>query len=80
MLKEKFAQLWDYRREMWAREFLDQRRKALRWQRLAPFEQFVGLIERHRDSIAAYRQHENNVAPGFVKGLNNTVRVIERRC
>ena len=29
--------------------------------------------------IAAYGQPENTVALGFVEGLNNTIRVIQRR-
>ena len=53
VLKEQFGQLWDYRREAWARKFFDQWRAALRWQRLKPFEKFAELIERHWDGIAA---------------------------
>ena len=30
--------------------------------------------------IAAYGQHENTVALGFVEGLNNTIREILRHC
>ena len=80
LLKEQFGQLWSYRRERWARKFFDQWRASLRWQRLKPFEKFVELIERHWDGIAAYCRPENNVALGFVEGLNNKIRVIQRRC
>jgi transposase len=80
VLKEQFAQLWDYRREPWARRFFEQWRASLRWQRLKPFEAFAALIERHWDGIAAYCQPENKVALGFVEGLNNKIRVIQRRC
>ena len=80
VLKEQFAQLWEYQRESWARKFFEQWRAALRWQRLKPFEQFAELIERHWDGIAAYCQPENKVALGFVEGLNNKIRVIQRRC
>ena len=80
MLKEQFAQLWDYRSEGWARKFFENRRKALRWQRLEPFEKFAALIERHWEGIAAYCQPDNKVALGFVEGLNNKIRVIQRRC
>ena len=80
MLKEQFAQLWEYRSDVWARKFFEQWRQALRWQRLKPFEQFAALIERHWDGIAAYCQPENKVALGFVEGLNNKIRVIQRRC
>jgi transposase len=37
------------------------------------------MIERHWDGIAAYSRSENKVSLGFVKGLNNKVRVIQRR-
>ncbi len=80
VLKEQFAQLWTYRREPWARKFFDQWRASLRWQRLKPFEKFAELIERHWDGIAAYCHPENKVALGFVEGLNNKIRVIQRRC
>ena len=80
VLKEQFGQLWEYRRESWARKFFDQWRAALRWQRLQPFEKFAALIERHWDGITAYCRPENKVALGFVEGLNNKIRVIQRRC
>jgi len=80
VLKEQFGQLWDYRRESWARKFFDQWRAALRWQRLKPFEKFADLIERHWEGITAYCRPENKVALGFVEGLNNKIRVIQRRC
>jgi transposase len=79
-LKEQFGQLWDYRREPWARRFFEQWRASLRWQRLKPFEAFAALIERHWDGVAAYCRPENKVPLGFVEGLNNKIRVIQRRC
>jgi transposase len=79
LLKESFGQLWDYRSEAWARRFFDQWRASLKWQRLKPFEQFADMIERHWDGIAAYCKPENKVALGFVEGLNNKIRVIQRR-
>ena len=36
------------------------------------------MIERHWDGIAAYCRPENKVALGFVEGLNNKIRVIQR--
>lgn len=79
LLKESFGQLWDYQREGWARRFFDHWRAALRWQRLHPFEQFATLIEKHWDGIAAYSAPENKVSLGFVEGLNNKIRVLQRR-
>jgi transposase len=37
------------------------------------------MIERHWDGIAAFCRPESKVALGFVEGLNNNVRVIQRR-
>lgn len=79
LLKESFAQLWDYNSEAWARKFFENWRAQLKWQRLKPFEKFAELIDRHWDGIASYCQPENKVALGFVEGLNNKIRVIQRR-
>ena len=59
--------------------FFDHWRKSLRWQRLKPYETFAELIERHWDGIAAHCRSENKVSLGFVEGLNNKIRVIQRR-
>ena len=42
-------------------------------------EKFARLVEKHWDGIAAYCKPENKVALGFVEGLNNKIRVIQRR-
>jgi transposase len=79
LLKESFGQLWDYRREAWARHFFENWRASLKWQRLDPYVKFADMIDRHWDGIAAYCKPENKVALGFVEGLNNKIRVIQRR-
>ena len=79
VLKESFGQLWDYEREGWARRFFENWKASLKWQRLKPYEKFVAMIERHWDGIAAYCREENKVSLGFVEGLNNKIRVIQRR-
>ena len=79
LLKESFGQLWSYQSEAWARRFFENWRASLKWQRLAPYEKFAKMIERHWDGIAAYCKPENKVSLGFVEGLNNKIRVIQRR-
>ena len=79
LLKESFGQLWDYQVEGWARRFFENWRASLRWQRLKPYEKFAAMIDRHWDGIAAYCKPENKVSLGFVEGLNNKIRVIQRR-
>jgi transposase len=79
LLKESFGQLWSYEREAYARRFFENWRASLKWQRLKPYEKFADMIDRHWDGIAAYCKPENKVSLGFVEGLNNKIRVIQRR-
>src|SRR5262249_49490820 len=79
VLKESFGQLWDYEREGWAGRFFENWRSSLKWQRLKPYEKFAAMIDWHWDGIAAYCRPDNKVSLGFVEGLNNKIRVIQRR-
>ena len=79
VLKESFGQLWDYNRQAWARKFFENWRDQLKWQRLKPYEKFAAMIDAHWDGIAAYCEPENKVPLGFVEGLNNKIRVFQRR-
>lgn len=79
LLKESFGQLWSYQTEGWARRFFDNWKDSLKWQRLESYEKFARMIERHWDGIAAYSRPENKVSLGFVEGLNNKIRVIQRK-
>jgi transposase len=80
LLKESFDQLWDYWSPCPARRFFDQWRDALRWQRLEPFQRFARMVEAHWDGIEAFCRHENKAVPlGFVEGINNKIRAIQRR-
>jgi transposase len=79
LLKESFDQLWDYSRPGWARRFFANWKGALKWQRLEPFRKFARMVEAHWDGIEAYCHEDNKVPLGFVEGLNNKIRVIQRR-
>jgi transposase len=61
------------------RPSLGRHRRLLPVGRLKPYETFAEMIDRHWDGIAAYCQSENKVSLGFVEGLNNKIRVIQRR-
>ena len=37
------------------------------------------MIERHWDGIASYCRPENKISLGLVEGLNNKIRVLQRR-
>ena len=79
MLKETFGQLWDYSYPASARKFFENWKSQLRWQRLGSFEKFAAMIEKHWDGIVSYCHPDNKVSLGFMEGLNNKIRVIQRR-
>jgi transposase len=79
LLKEAFGQLWDYHNPAWSRKFFENWRAQLKWQRLEPFKKFAAMVERHWDGIASYCNPDNKVSLGFMEGLNNKIRVIQRR-
>jgi transposase len=79
LLKESFGQLGEYSRPGWARRFFQHWKEALRWQRLEPFRKFAAMVEGHWDGIEAYCHEENKVPLGFVEGLKNKIRAIQRR-
>ncbi len=47
--------------------------------RLEPYRKFAKLIESHWDGIASYCHPENKVSLGWVEGINNKIRVLQRR-
>lgn len=79
LLKEAFGQLWDYSYPASARKFFENWKTQLRWQKLKPYEKFAKLIEKHWDGIVSYCHPDNKVSLGFMEGLNNKIRVIQRR-
>ena len=79
LLKESFAQLWDYSNPMAAELFFDKWKEQLKWSRLKPYQHFVKMIEKHWPGIVSYCHPERKVSLGFMEGLVNKVRVIQRR-
>ena len=79
LLKESFGQLWDYRTERGARAFFERWQDSLKWQRLEPYRKFARMIEKHWDGIASYCHPDHKVSLGLVEGLNNKIRVLQRR-
>jgi len=69
----------DYQLERWARRFFENWRANLKWQCLEPCEKLAAMIDRHWDGIAGDCRPENKATRGFVDGLNNKIRVIQRR-
>ncbi len=79
VLKEAFGQLWGYRTERGARAFFERWKDSLKWQRLQPYRKFAEMIESHWEGIASYCHPDNKVSLGLVEGVNNKIRVLQRR-
>jgi transposase len=79
LLEESFGQLWDDETPGWALRFFEPWRESLRWQRLKPYQKFATLVEKHWAGIVAYCHTDNQVALGFVEGLNDKIRELQRR-
>jgi transposase len=79
LLKESFGQLWDYSYPASALKFFENWKAQLRWQKLGPYEKFAAMIEKHWDGIVSYCHPDNKVSLGFMEGMNNKIRVIQRR-
>jgi transposase len=80
ILKEQFDHLWEYSYPGAARKFFDAWKGALKWQKLGPFEKFAAMVDRHWDGIvASYRRENRGIALGYVEGLNNKIRVFQRK-
>jgi len=79
MLKEAFGQLWDYQNPTWAKKFFENWKEQLKWSRLEPYQKFTEMVERHWEGIVSYCRPNHKVSLGFMEGLNNKIRVIQRR-
>jgi len=79
LLKESFDRLWTYSSEAWMRKFFENWKASLKWQRLEPFVKFAAMVERNWDGLVEYCHIENKPPLGFVEGVNNKIRVIQRR-
>ena len=79
LLKESFGQLWDYQNPTWARKFFDNWKAQLKWSRMTAYLKFAKMVERHWEGIISYCHPDNKVPLGFMEGLNNKIRMIQRR-
>ena len=79
LLKESCGQLWGYQTESGARTFFTRWKQRLKWHRLTSYETLVAMIDRHWNSSASYCHPENKVSLSLTEGLNNKIRVLQRR-
>jgi len=77
LLKESFNHLWTYRSKTWARKFFRQWVESLKWSRLASYQRFAAMVDKHLDGILAYC--DKRVSLGFLEATNLKARNIIRR-
>ena len=65
--------------ERGARAFFERWKDSLKWQRLKPYRKFAQMIESHWAGIASYCQPDHKVSLGLMEGVNNKIRVLQRR-
>ena len=79
LLKERFGQLWDCQTHEEARRFFFEWKESLLWQRLEPYRKFARMVADHWDGIVSYCEPSNKVSLGFIEGLNNKIRSLQKR-
>jgi transposase len=79
LLKEQFGQLWDFETAGDARQFFFEWKEALLWQRLEPYHKFAAMVDKHWDGIVSFCDPQNKVPLGFVEGMNNKIRSLQKR-
>lgn len=79
LLQEMFGQLWDYMTARGARAFFGRWKDSLKCKRQKPYAKFAAMVERHWDGMASYCHPDNKVSLGLVEGVNNKIRVIQRK-
>src|SRR6185437_4940885 len=78
VLNESFGGLWDYNTGL-GPSLLRELARFTQVQRLPPYEEFAAMVDTHWDGIVSYGQAGNKVALGLVEGLNNKIRMIQKR-
>lgn len=77
LLKESFGHLWGYSYKGCALRFWAAWKAELKWSRLKPYHEFVGMVEDHLDGILAYC--DKKVSLGYVERTNLTAKNVVRR-
>lgn len=77
LMKERFAQVWDYRSRQGAWNFLVEWTDDLRWSRLTPLHRFADMVWSHIDGILAYA--DLRISNGALEGNNSRVRGLSHR-
>ena len=77
LLKERFRDLWSYKKKPWASKHLKQWFWWATHSRLQPIRDFAWMVRRHEENILTW--FHMPISNGTVEGLNNKAKVVSHR-
>ena len=77
LLKDDFMQLYTYRREGWARRFLDGWLHRAMYSKLEPIKKVARMIRNHLDGVVGWVRWQ--ISNGRLEGMNNRIRLLGHR-
>lgn len=77
LLKDDFMDLYTYRREAWARRFLDGWLKRAMLSKLEPIKKVARMIRDHYDGVIGWVSWQ--ISNGRLEGMNNKIRLLSHR-
>lgn len=77
LLKDDFMDLYTYRREGWARRFLQGWLRRAMYSKIEPIKKVARMIRRHLDGVLGWVRWR--ISNGRLEGMNNRIRLLSHR-
>ncbi len=77
LLKDDFMDLYAYRREGWAKRFLEGWLRRAMYSRIEPIKKVARMIRNHLDGVLGWVQWR--ISNGRLEGMNNRIRLLSHR-
>lgn len=77
LLKDDFMDLYTYRREGWAKRFLNGWLRRVMYSKIEPMKKVARMIREHLDGVLGWVQWR--ISNGRLEGMNNRIRLLSHR-
>ena len=77
LLKDDFMDLYTYRREGWAKRFLEGWLRRAMYSKIEPIKKVARMIRSHLDGVLGWVQWR--ISNGRLEGMNNRIRLLSHR-
>lgn len=77
LLRDDFMDLYSYKREGWAKKFLEGWLRQAMWSKLEPIKRVARMIRAHFDGVVAWVTW--GISNGRLEGTNNKIRLLSHR-